>query len=56
MASYTWGLSYWNPGQPVSRILSGGISAWMDIYLGWRLPASSSGLPGDDWEAGCSRL
>jgi len=27
----------------------------MDIYLGWRLPASSCGLPGDDGEPGCSR-
>jgi len=44
------------PGQPVSRILSGGKPAWMDIYLGWQLPASSSGLPGDDWETGRSRL
>ena len=44
------------PGQPVSRILSGGNPTWMDIYLGWQLPASSSGLPGDDWETGRSRL
>jgi len=27
----------------------------MDIYLGSRLPDSSSDLPGDDWETGSSR-
>ena len=44
------------PGQPVSRILSGGNPAWMDIYLGCRLPDSSRSLPGDGWEPGGSRL
>ena len=44
-----------DPGWPISRILSGGKPAWMDIYLGWRLPVSSSGLPGDGWERGVSR-
>ena len=43
------------PGQPVSRILSGGCPAWMDIYLDGWLPIRSSGLPGDGWEMGASR-
>jgi hypothetical protein len=45
-----------NPGQPVSRILSGGNPAWMDIYLDEWLPTRSSGLPGDGWETGRSCL
>jgi len=45
-----------NPGQPVSRILSGGNPAWMDIYLGEWSPTRSSGLPGDGWDTGRSRL
>ena len=45
-----------NPGQPVSRILSSGNPAWMDIYLDEWLPTRSSGLPGDDWDTGRSRL
>jgi len=52
MINHRIGVISMKPGQPVSRILSGGKPAWMDIYLDDWLPNRSSGLPGDDRDTG----